>query len=1117
MKLLFPLALTLAVASGVPLLQMTAEDRLALLQAEKSSLSLQREVLPKQGHVVQEEPQGPVAQEQHEQHVAEQGPVAQEEPVDESLQEDKIMNNDALPGEEQWDGYVMGEGLGKEPDMEEGLGEEPVMGEEEWQSPVIGQADSLKREAEREELPQRSTVLRYDMIQEEPVMEERPTIGEDLWEGPVKGEKMGEGRVMEIEPQGQELYSTLPRQVGEEEDPTLAKNSLEDMSYTGCVQACGGVIISGRCYQFFRGPKKAYDSEFFCQDNFLNGHLASVTSRYIHLSMMKLMAQNGGYTRTWIGGFNYLKTGRFLWLDGSSWGYADWLPGEPNNTADVEDCVELLSNGKFNDMPCWDLRAFICSYPLFHNDLQTAFPPQVANVPETYFCFLTFTAQGTSDDTHKKVHCFFSSDIMAEKVKSLAVNMTWPLQGPSRVGGDSDHHSEASRVVQMVITVAIFTMGIPLNTLVVWVLGVRGPRAGRAGGEGRGAGTFRVYVVNLALADLVLVLRIPLMLGYLVAQYSWPFGHTACRFIMFLRGLGLYANAFLLCAISAERCLCLLRPVWFRMYRPRWTVLLACALLWLLATALSAPYIATASIVPIANRSQCFESHGQAQGLFITETVLGFLLPLLLFLATNLAVLVTARQAGGAVASPSPSSSVQSSKRLVRLYRVLFLTMLLFLTCWVPYFTFRFLLRFSAGRADRAWLFAMSRTGVYVSLYLVYAKSALNPVLYVFAARGLGRTIRASIFSAVDRIFNEETSDYSRRRSLRRTDSQFYRRRMEGMDSGEMPGGGEVEARQIDSGGSDSPPDFPYGFDREGRLLHKGTQEPFVFHFRRGGTRDSEQEHEALGRCITQHVYRVLEEQYHLRRIYLPPPRPGPIFLSPGALEGAGTLLVLIQDQGTVRCGQWSWQAIVREGLERGSQVPYVRRALQERWGVVLLNPNEAGASPEEHVRSVWDGPLAGCAAGRVVVVTHGYGGLAFVDLLSRRPLEVQRRVCAVAFVDSTHNLWHQPLAGATRDWLRAHSRKWVLSVKPLNRPVGSLKAGCHQLSAGTQNHEAAPAFCMDSVFRYIAKALRAKPPPTPSDIVTRSRSLGRGRPSGGGAKQPGRGAKPCNTNGNKI
>ncbi|KAI1885172.1 hypothetical protein AGOR_G00217450 [Albula goreensis] len=378
------------------------------------------------------------------------------------------------------------------------------------------------------------------------------------------------------------------------------------------------------------------------------------------------------------------------------------------------------------------------------------------------------------DNSHRHVDSSCSRDTMAGKLTSPGLlNMTLPPTVTS-MPGESNSHAEAGRVVEMVITVVIFLVGIPLNALVVWVLGVRGGRrlGQRAGGEGRGAGTFRVYVVNLALADLVLVLRIPLMLGYLAAHYSWPFGRTACCLIMFLRSLGLYANAFLLCAISAERCLCLLRPVWFRLRRPHWTVLLACTIIWLFAASLSTPYITTAALIFEGNKTQCWQNGESVQGLMITEDVLGFLLPLLIFLISNLAVMVTAKQAGGAVASPSPSSST-TPKRLDRLYRVLFLTMLLFLTCWVPYFTFRFLMRLSVHQRVKKGLFLVSKKGMYVSLFLVYAKSALNPVIYVFAARGLGRTIRASVFSAVDRIFNDDTSDYSRRRSLRRTDSQF--------------------------------------------------------------------------------------------------------------------------------------------------------------------------------------------------------------------------------------------------------------------------------------------------------------------------------------------------------
>ncbi|CDQ98753.1 unnamed protein product [Oncorhynchus mykiss] len=322
--------------------------------------------------------------------------------------------------------------------------------------------------------------------------------------------------------------------------------------------------------------------------------------------------------------------------------------------------------------------------------------------------------------------------------------------GPSKgLGCSNTWQAETGRITQMIITVLIFLVGVSLNTLVVYALAWRGR-------ETRGASSFRVYVVNLALADLVLLLRTPLMLAYLAHSCSWPVGKLACRLVVFLRGLGLYAAAFLLCAVAVERCLCLLRPVWSSLKRPRWAVPLVCGLLWGLAAALATPYLHTADLLEINGTTQCLESLGYSTGLFVTETVAGFLLPLTVFLVSNVAVLWTARQAG-----------------MARLYRVLFLTMLLFLSCWVPYFTCRFLRALAAGRPDRTGLYRASFTGAYVSLFLVYLKSSLNPVLYVFAARGLGRTVRASLPSTIERVFNDDYSDSRSRRTIRREDSQI--------------------------------------------------------------------------------------------------------------------------------------------------------------------------------------------------------------------------------------------------------------------------------------------------------------------------------------------------------
>ncbi|XP_050972933.1 cotranscriptional regulator FAM172A isoform X1 [Labeo rohita] len=281
--------------------------------------------------------------------------------------------------------------------------------------------------------------------------------------------------------------------------------------------------------------------------------------------------------------------------------------------------------------------------------------------------------------------------------------------------------------------------------------------------------------------------------------------------------------------------------------------------------------------------------------------------------------------------------------------------------------------------------------------------------------------------------------------------------------------------------------DFPYSFSEDGHLRHRVTSEPYRFTFRLDDVRGTDREHHSLCHYITQHVYELLERKFHLLKVHLE--EDSFVFTSPGALDHPGSLLVLIQDWGTARSGVWSWKLSAHEGLERGSQIPYLRWAEQESCAVIIMNPNEGGETLEHHVHLVWERLVSRSSAEHVFVVAHGYGGLAFVDLLCHQLEEIQPQVKAVAFLDSSHSLWHQPLGKVGRDWLKSHSRTWILSTKPLNRSVGSLKAGCPQISAGTQCHDSVPAVCMESVFRFFTKTIKPKATPTPFEIITRSKS----------------------------
>ncbi|XP_069744770.1 putative protein ARB2BP [Narcine bancroftii] len=315
--------------------------------------------------------------------------------------------------------------------------------------------------------------------------------------------------------------------------------------------------------------------------------------------------------------------------------------------------------------------------------------------------------------------------------------------------------------------------------------------------------------------------------------------------------------------------------------------------------------------------------------------------------------------------------------------------------------------------------------------------------------------------------------------------------------------------------------DFKYFFNEKGQLRHTKTNQPFVFK-QYNAMILNHQWYAAFGTVLAEYVYELLED-CRLKRLYIPADAAKDearsfCFVSEGALNNPSKLIVLFQDRGVMRAGAWSQQLIVHDGLDTGTQIPYVKRALREHYQVIVLNPNhnfvaikpkncmdpeyasneskvkmEKGwelASGEQHTFYIWEHFISKCAAASVAFIAHGYGGLAFVNLLSEYS-DVMTKVYAVAFINSNHDADHQNVGQTERNWVGRHCRHWALSAKPLDKPVASVKMECAHVSAGTEDHDLAPASCFHSIFKYFKKVSTAQKtqPFLRTPIVTRSSS----------------------------
>ena len=71
--------------------------------------------------------------------------------------------------------------------------------------------------------------------------------------------------------------------------------------------------------------------------------------------------------RVWTGGHQN-SAGDWVWSDGVTWSFTDWIPGEPNNHGGDEDFLEIFTlnsetvewRGKWNDHRNSHKAAYIC-------------------------------------------------------------------------------------------------------------------------------------------------------------------------------------------------------------------------------------------------------------------------------------------------------------------------------------------------------------------------------------------------------------------------------------------------------------------------------------------------------------------------------------------------------------------------------------------------------------------------------------------------------------------------------------------------------------------------------------------------------------------------------------
>ncbi|XP_004469649.1 C-X-C chemokine receptor type 2 [Dasypus novemcinctus] len=270
-----------------------------------------------------------------------------------------------------------------------------------------------------------------------------------------------------------------------------------------------------------------------------------------------------------------------------------------------------------------------------------------------------------------------------------------------------------NKYVLLVIYTLVFLLSLLGNSLVMLVILYN--RAGRSVTD--------VYLLNLAIADLLFALTLPIWVTSKVK--GWVFGTPLCKVVSLLKEVNFYSGILLLACISVDRYLAIVHAT-RTLTQKRHLVKFVCLGIWGLSLLLSLPIFLFREVVyPSFSGPVCYEVMGNNTTkwrlvLRILPQTFGFALPLLVMVFCYSFTLRTLFEAH------------MGQKH--RAMRVIFAVVLVFLFCWLPYnlvlvadtlMRTRLIQETCVRRSDIDR--ALDATEI-----LGFLHSCLNPIIYAF-------------------------------------------------------------------------------------------------------------------------------------------------------------------------------------------------------------------------------------------------------------------------------------------------------------------------------------------------------------------------------------------------
>uniref|UniRef100_A0A8C3TE77 G protein-coupled receptor 152 n=1 Tax=Chelydra serpentina TaxID=8475 RepID=A0A8C3TE77_CHESE len=272
-------------------------------------------------------------------------------------------------------------------------------------------------------------------------------------------------------------------------------------------------------------------------------------------------------------------------------------------------------------------------------------------------------------------------------------------------------------------------IGLPANAFIIWLTGWRLKRRGLS-----------IFILSLATSDFLFLSMTVIQIIETLLNDNWVLGAPMCRLHRFLFDLSYHCSLFLLAALSVDRCLLVLLPLWYRCHRPLRLSSYICLGAWLVAALLSIKGFIFVDLIPLQDGVlACSNERGEYEWpLRLLEVLLEGFFPFIVMVTTHAATL--ARTLRRHTRPPS------------QFYRIVAATLSAYVLLNLPFQIIQLLFLASL---DYEFIHRIFPFMVYFG-YLINLSSSINPLIYIFFGSNICTGCGPHTTSSLARALTEE-------------------------------------------------------------------------------------------------------------------------------------------------------------------------------------------------------------------------------------------------------------------------------------------------------------------------------------------------------------------------